>query len=194
MYTERLSEKVALTGAEFDTAAGGATATITLTDLDMSERHRARVIFIAQVKDFASGTGAQAATAKGTIKSIKLQASTSTAFGGTPTTLTALGCTTSSQAFVRTSGGSIATTTSTAILNAVTTSAGGATVSSTTASTVATVSMEIDGETIQAARSAEDRYIRAICKLAVDASSDRGFLTGLYEADLGRYKPVSRTA
>ena len=47
-YTERLSEKVALTGAEFDTAAGGATATITLTDLDMSERHRARVIFIAQ--------------------------------------------------------------------------------------------------------------------------------------------------
>lgn len=188
MYPEKLSEKVALTGSEFDTAVAAATATLTLTDLDMSERHRARVIFIAAVKDFASGTGAQAATAKGTIKSIKLQASTLTSFGGTPTTIT-------SSAVVRTSGGSTTTTSSTAILNAVTTSAGGGTVSSTTASTIATVTMEVSGEQVQAARATKnDRYIRAICKLAVDASSDRGVLIGLHEANLGRYKPVVRTA
>jgi hypothetical protein len=186
-YTQKISEKMALTGAKFDTAVGGATASLTLTDVDMSEHHRSRVIFIAAVKDIASGTGAQAATAKGTIKSIKLQCSSGTAFG-TPSTIT-------TSAVVRTSGGSTTTTSSTAILNAVTASAGGATVSTITASTIATVSLEASGEQIQTQSATnEDRYLRCLCKLAVDASSDRGILIGLYENDLGRYKPVDRTA
>ena len=193
-YTELLSEKVALTGAEFDTAVGGATATLTLTDVDMSEHHRSRVIFMAMAKDFASGTGAQAATAKAIIKSVKLQASSKTNFGSTPKTLTAVGHTNSKRFDWRTSGGSTGTSSASTTILAASSASDGGTVSSTTASTIATVTLEIDGEKFQAAQSAEDRYLRCLCKLAVDASTDRGVLVGLYENDLGRYKPVDRTA
>lgn len=193
-YTERLSQLAALTGAEFDTAVGAATATLTLTDVDMSEHHRSRVIFVAMVKDFSSGTGAQAATAKGIIKSVKLQASSNTNFAS-PSTITASGHTNSQRFDWRDKGGNTGTSSaSTTILSATTSSAGGGTVASATASTIATVSLEVSGEKIQAASTSEERYLRCLCKLAVDASSDRGILAGFYENDLGRYKPVDRTA
>jgi len=178
---EKLSEQLALADLVAWTSAGSLTSS-TGDAIDMKNFHRAVVLLVGSVS--ATGTGTAAGTGTDTVAtavatadltwSVKIQASTSTGFG-TPTTITTV---TGSDSHTAT---------------ATTTSSGG-TGTTTTATCTADLGgeIEIHAGQVQAARAAEDRYVRAVVSLG-SSDTPNIALASVY-GDSSRYKPAVEVA
>lgn len=176
MYTESLSEQLALAGAPHLITATTFTTATTVSNtsgvIDMRERHRCLALAYAMVaRATDTGKAGFSATAKATITlSVLVEASAKTAFA-TPTTVAS------------------ATVTATAVKKV---AKGTATVTATT-TTSANFEADVTGEMVQGARVAiEDRYIRVTITETGKGTGlgplMQGF--GLVLADTARYKPI----
>lgn len=179
---QKLSEQLAFGDLVAFTSAGSLTAS-TGGAIDMSKNHRMVVLAVASTVS-VTGTATAAgtttvpdsvATATATASltfSVVVQASTSTGFGA-PTTVTS------------------STISRTATATATATSTGGTVTTATaTASLEAGAEVDIWGEDVQAARAAEDRYVRAVVSISA-LSGVPAIALASVQKDQSRYKPTA---